>query len=361
MDSKNPLTNNLLEEITIQPPLSSPIPAVSINKQSSQFTPTTAEITKADVPETVKETLYGKMYQNFATNQLSKIRSGTEHIIPPKQKEGEEAGFYIIPKGEKFRVGWKSLIDALNFKPSTQLLFDILTEELTKAGGKSPDVTLSLDDYCFKRGLSDKKEARKRVTEDLRALYGASLTFKDKVKGAEEDFADVRLCESKAIRNGVIYFGFSRKLFDLLRGSPPMAYAQELYRIDTRKNPNTLPLWKTILAHKRMNLGKSNENIISVQSLLESAPFLPAYREVMAGGNRSPRDRIINPFERDMNGLSKTATWKYCYKKGPPLTEEEQKNLNLETFIRLMIEVTWNEYPGEIKEIEPAKAKENTQ
>ena len=91
MDSKTPLTNDLVE-ITLQTPLSSPTPAVSINKQILQPTPVTVEITKADIPETVKETLYGKMYQNFATNQLSKIRSGTEHIIPPKQKRRRRSG-----------------------------------------------------------------------------------------------------------------------------------------------------------------------------------------------------------------------------------------------------------------------------
>ena len=57
-----------------------------------------------------------------------------------------------------------------------------------------------------------------------------------------------------------------------------------------------------------MNIGKNNEDIISVKALLSDAPYIPSYEKVMKTG-RQLNQRIIEPFERDMDALSETLCW----------------------------------------------------
>ena len=62
--------------------------------------------------------------------------------------------------------------------------------------------------------------------------------------------------------------------------------------------------------------------------------------------------RIIDPFERDMDALSDTLKWAYCHSNNTPLTDEELKNLNYDTFIELLIKTEWNNYPDQTARLE---------
>ena len=62
-------------------------------------------------------------------------------------------------------------------KTSTHQLFDALVIALTESGAKSTTVILSLSDYMKRRGLKDRKEARKQFTADLAVLLGSSITW----------------------------------------------------------------------------------------------------------------------------------------------------------------------------------------
>jgi len=81
---------------------------------------------------------------------------------------------------------------------------------------------------------------------------------------------------------------------------------------------------------------------------------LPTYEEVMKG-NKNVKDRIIKPFERDMDALKPTLTWKYCHSKGKPLTKKEVADLTYAQFERLMVQITWNDYPKKAKTADKAE------
>ena len=109
-----------------------------------------------------------------------------------------------------------------------------------------------------------------------------------------------------------------------------------------------------------MNAGTPTENIISVQTLLNSTDELPRYEDIASTGRID--QRIIRPFERDMDALSNTLSWEYCHSKGAPLTAEELLNMDYSLFRSLLIKITWVDYPAEvaikaIERREVAKAK----
>ena len=121
-----------------------------------------------------------------------------------------------------------------------------------------------------------------------------------------------------------------------------MAYSENLATINTNKHPHSISLGKKILDNKNTNIGKSNENIISVKALLQCTS-IPTYEDVKEKHKSSYKEKIIQPFERDMNALYPTLTWSYCSKKGePPLTDEELQKLNYDTFINLNVKYKLN-------------------
>jgi hypothetical protein len=218
---------------------------------------------------------------------------------------------------------------------------------LTETGAKSPVVALSLEEYMAKRGLKDKKEARKQVANDLETLFNAQISFKGKGgKGQEQDFHDMRIIDSKGIKNGVINVTFGTAFYNLLLGYPVMPYPAQLWTLNSRRNPNSFYLLRKIAEHKNMNVGKRNEDIIAVKTLLAVAPNLPSYEEVMATG-RQLDQRIIQPFERDMDALEDTLTWEYCHSKNAPLTDEELSSLSYEVFKGLNVHIHWKQYPDQ--------------
>ena len=100
-----------------------------------------------------------------------------------------------------------------------------------------------------------------------------------------------------------------------------------------------------------MNVGKKNEDIIAVKTLLAVAPNLPSYEEVMAT-DRALNRRIIEPFERDMDALEDTLTWTYCHSNNSPLTDGELASLSYDTFISLLIKTDWKQYPDQTARLE---------
>ena len=100
-----------------------------------------------------------------------------------------------------------------------------------------------------------------------------------------------------------------------------------------------------------MNVGKKNEDIMAVKTLLAAAPNLPSYEEVM-NTDRALNRRIIEPFERDMDALEDTLTWTYCHSNNSPLTDEELASFSYDTFLSLLIKTDWKLYPDQTARLE---------
>ena len=306
----------------------------------------------AAVRDGEKTTLYSStgfntIRQGAATNALTKVKANPKYntVIDPI------TGTATISQGN-LTVTIPRFMELAGAKTSTYQLLDALTVKLTETGAKSPVVALLLEEYMEKRGLKDKKEARKQVAADLEILFNAKISFKEKrKKGKEPDFHDIRIIDSKGIKNGIITVSFGTTFYNILLGYPVMPYPVQLWALNSKCNPNSFYLLRKIAEHKNMNVGKKNEDIIAVKTLLSIAPDIPTYEEVMAT-DRALTRRIIDPFERDMDALSDTLKWAYCHSNNTPLTDEELKNLNYDTFIELLIKTEWNNYPDQTARLE---------
>lgn len=290
---------------------------------------------------------FSTIRQGTATNALTKVKANTKRntIIDPI------TGTATIKQGN-LTITIPDFTKLTGFKTSTYQLLDALTVALTETGAKNPIVALPLDEYMAKRGLKDKKEARKQATDDLETLFNAKISFKEKrKKGQEQDFHDIRIIDSKGIRKGIINVSFGTAFYNILLGYPIMSYPSQLWTLNSKRNPNSFYLLRKIAEHKNMNIGKKNEDIIAVKTLLAVAPNLPSYEEVMET-DRHLDQRIIQPFERDMNALEDTLTWTYCHSNNSPLTDKELASLSYETFTTLLIKTDWKLYPNQTARLE---------
>ena len=284
---------------------------------------------------------YRTIQQGKATNQLAR----TDFRIRPEQLS--LCGDAVIEKN-----GYKVFIEQLNqlkngVRPTAQQLLDALLIEATESS-KNPEesedtlVTLPLKKYMQVRGLSDEKSARAQVKEDLDALSKLRIYFAEK-----NNNYDFPICGGKGIVRGVITIRFDKDFFKLYRSYPVMAYHEELLKIKLKTNPYSLGLGRRILEHKNMNIGKSNENIMSVATLLDAIPDMPRYEELGDAGQL--RKRIIDPFERDMNYFEKTNmfTWHYCGKSGAEVSEPTTRI----EFEKSLIKFTWLDYPDQTERL----------
>lgn len=250
----------------------------------------------------------------------------------------------------KFPVIPETVGQLTGLKTSTHQLFDALVIALTESGAKSTTVILSLSDYMKRRGLKDRKEARKQFTADLNVLLGASLTWEENRGASTLATKGIKLTDSwewADKKKTAISYTFGTKFYKILLGYPIMPYPDQLQTLNAKKNPNSYFLLRKIAEQKNMNVSDVNHgDIISVETLLSVAPYIPTYEEVMRG-NRNTRNRIIEPFERDMDALEDTLTWEYCHSKGTPLSQEELDSLTYDLFKGLLVKIKWNHYPDQ--------------
>lgn len=275
--------------------------------------------------------------QGKATNQLTKLTDAAGYGY------NDITGEALIKNGDikvfidKYEQVSKSL------SPTTYRLLDALTVQFTNTGSSSTLIQLPLSEYMDRCGLKDIKSARAQVKTELDNLYRLSIEWSDKENGKQRDFAKTRICDSVGIKKGVILFNLTPAFYAYLSTTHIMPYPKQLYRINAKNNPHSFYFLRRIAEHKNMNKGKSNEDIIAVKTLLEAAPLLPRYEDLAEVGKI--RERIIEPFERDMDNLEATLSWEYIHRNGQALTEDELSSFDYKIFSGLMIKTSWKEYP----------------
>lgn len=290
---------------------------------------------------------YSMIRQGTSTNALTKMEVKNENI-------DKISGMATVTSGGVTLaiMDYSKLKGGL--RQSVYQLLDTLTAVATEHGFSSPTVKMTLDEYMLRRGLRDRKEAKSRLIEDIKALSGARLTWEEKKGKKTESFSFVSVADHGEVkRNGDITFTFGQTLFDVMRSYKVMPYPQQLLTIKTNRFPCAYPFLRKILEFSNMNVGKANADRISVKTLLEVSG-LPTYEEVMKG-NKNVQSRIIDPFEKNLDALEDTLSWEYCHSKGAPLTQEELDNMNYKIFESLLIHITLKNYPDQTQRIERKK------
>ena len=290
---------------------------------------------------------FSTIRQGNATNALTKLRA----------VEGKTAtidaitGTATITNGN-FILTIPNYASLAGLKTSTCQLLDAITVALTETGAKSPSVVIPLSAYMERRGLKDRKEARSQAKADMEVLRQASITGEEKRGKNTQTYSFVNIADSGEIRrNGDIVFTFGNTFYQMLLGYPVMPYPAQLQTINSKRNPNSYYLLRKIAEHKNMNIGKANEDIIAVKTLLSVAPFIPSYEEVMATDKHTDQ-RIVKPFERDMDALAETLSWEYCHTNGQPLQNDELQNPGYALVKGLLVKVSWKDYPDQTARLE---------
>lgn len=277
--------------------------------------------------------------QGIATNQLSKI------IADKKNTEYDPfTGISIYQKNQDFQL---SFIDTdfskvRGYTATTAILLDIIIYKLTKSGANTPVINITLDEFMKLRGLTNKKEARKQVKADLETLFNCRVSFTDSTTGKYQNFIDLHVLDSKGIKNSVITVTLGLSFFTLIKNYPLMLMPLNVFSIDLKANPHAYYISRKLAEHKRMNLGKANENIIAVKTLIEACPLLPTYEEVSQAG-RQVNQRIIQPFINNLTALEEYFTWEFCNTKGTSLSDEQLELSDYDTFINLFIKYEWKQ------------------
>lgn len=237
-------------------------------------------------------------------------------------------------------------------RASAYQLLDSFVKRYTDNGSRSPAVTLTLDEYMTARGLTDRQKAKEQAIADMKVLRSSSVAWEEKHGKKTVSFEFMNLADrGKVSRDGLMNFTFGATFHSVLSEYPVMVYPDFLLRINSKNNPNSYFFGRKIAEHKRMNAGKSNEDLISVETLLSVARSIPSYEKVMQG-NRNITARIIEPFERDMDALAPDITWEYCHRANAPLTEAELSGMSYSLFASLLVHVTWKDYPDQSHLIE---------
>lgn len=329
---------------------------------------------------------YKNMLQGKPTNALT-ATSGKRASYNPLNDRAT-----ITQEGVEVFINKYNSINTLDAKAHKVL--DLLTLKLTSnfpfgkdvneaSINKHRAVALSVEEYKEHLGLKDTKEARKQLSEAIDVLYNISLQWVEErwivpegkkrrkkvpVPHQTRIIDDVAIVkgELKPIKKGIAEVKFSYTIAEYLAQAYIMPYPLSLLKVNTRLNPNSYYFGKKITAHHNINAGKANSNILSVKTLLECSPELPTYNEVM-NGNKNIYNRIIAPFERDLDELVNNGTlasWGYCNSKHQPLTDEQKTPFNYDTFIDLYVEFELTDYPDQTErlkkkaeKVEKAKAK----
>ncbi len=294
-------------------------------------------------PARIEQQAYSTIRQGTSTNALTKFRAITGQTATIDSVTGTAT----IKQGN-FTLTIPNYEQLAGLKTSTYQLLDAITVALTESGAKSPTVILPLSEYMKRRGLKDRKEAKNQAKADMEILRQASFTWEEKRGKNTNSFTFVNLADSGEIRrNGDIVFTYGNTFYNVLLGYPVMPYPAQLQTLNSKRNPNSYYFLRKIAEHKNMNIGKKNEDVIAVKTLLAVAPFIPTYEEVMQSKGRALTRQIIEPFERDLDALEETLSWTYCHSNNAPLTDEELATLSYDLFKDLLIHTEWKDYPDQ--------------
>ena len=226
------------------------------------------------------------------------------------------------------------------------------------------EMTISVNDYMKKRGISDRKSAVSQLVKSLNYLYGLSMRYEEtsyydrqtggKLKKPETTTWRTRIIdafeddsESAIVKRGKIKLRFNTDLLLYLTNSYLMDMPDFAYKINGRKYPYGFKIIRKLAEHMNMNIGKENEGRIAVSTLLKDLPEIPTYEEVMEG-NRHITERIIDPVENTLNALAEEyggITWHYCNSKGKPLTDKQLEKYSYKEWITWLIEFELIDYP----------------
>jgi hypothetical protein len=234
-----------------------------------------------------------------------------------------------------------------NLDVVTLQFIDILIVEFNEKGRNDSKISITLESYMEKRGITATNKARdqiKRIFNNLnnmRLEYNLMDDFKIK-KTKQRVYKMKILSEEGTLRKSIITVKLDDDFCTLIKGFKIMQLPSKIYTFSEKENPHSYYLLKKIAWHKNINFKHSNQDTITVKKLLEVCPRLPDYESIAKTGQI--KQRIIDPFTRDMNAFSDVLTWDY-YQNDVRLSKDQASTMDYDSFTKLKIKVNWLNFP----------------
>jgi hypothetical protein len=203
------------------------------------------------------------------------------------------------------------------------------------------------------KGVMD--NARSKIRKDLSLLYSSSLSWKEKVRGKQGDYLDIRLIEAKGIKSGHITIKFTQIFSEYLVQLPITQYPIALLRVDER-NTNAYSIGLKMAEHFNMdnNLKRETAQLLKVKTLL-AVTTLPSIDNEVVKRN-GWENRIKEPFEKSLDALTACGLlkdWEYSHSKGEAMTDEEATSFNgYEEWAETLIHFTLKDAPDHTRRLE---------
>lgn len=204
---------------------------------------------------------------------------------------------------------------------------------------------------------------RRKVKKDLDLLYNASISWKEKVKGKDADFADVRILGGKGIKAGRINIEFSVSLAEYLILLPLTQYPPALLSLDERNiNAYNIGLKMAFHYSNDNNQIRGTAQLLKVKTLLEYTN-LPTISEVRTK-EKSWEERIKEPFEKALDALTGRGLledWRYSHSKGEEMTDEEATSFkNYEEWADRLVHFILSNAPNHARRISHQRSRKES-
>ncbi|MEN3240243.1 RepB family plasmid replication initiator protein [Fructilactobacillus sanfranciscensis] len=292
---------------------------------------------------------YTVIPQNNATNQMARLN--TKHDAKK------------LPFG-KTQVSFKdvtALFDGLKLGVSeTQLLDYIVVKHASDSNhDNNLAVTFKLKEYMHDRGLKDAKSARNSLKKGLDTLVGLQVSYSGGKGNSpyNQSFGKHNLFTGYDYHRGNIIVNFTPEMNQIIiTQAMPMPYHKLMFKLDSKKEKTAWYIFRSLLINKRTNYSQRRADTMKIKTILSSCRNLPSYEEVM-NGNRNVDDRIIQPFFKSVERLSKAFDYTFLTEDGKPFNYEE--GIDYDEFIKGSLVITaWKNYPDSwLKPIKEAKDK----
>lgn len=240
------------------------------------------------------------------------------------------------------------------FSAYSHQVLDLLIIELTEQNGlrsKSDyhlTVTIPLHTILEYMAIPQTKASRdetvKRLKKEMELLSSISLAWVEieKNNGKEErkSYDNVKPISGWAIKKGTLIATFGEKFGDYLINSHLTSYPAALLKLGNR-DATAYFVGKKLAYHAGLknNINKGSNECISVRALLASVPTIPTIDEVDADDPGHWRRRILEPFEKALDKLSKEGfiTWSYCGRGRSKIDDLDGWKSNIYSFQNLYI------------------------
>ena len=230
-------------------------------------------------------------------------------------------------------------------------LLDISTIKLTEQNGyraRKFNTNVEIDvieDFMKPCGIPITEPSIKKTKGTLRSIQEAwnaiTLDFMEKRAGREGESWHINILQKyeDSMANGKVKLQFTEDIAEYLTGAYLAHFPLPLLKTDER-NDNVYRMGRRLMLHYSnvYNQEHGTADIISVKALLESAPAIPTYEEVM-GADKHLELRIMRPFKAALDKLD-FIEWEYCNAKKTPLTKKQKAAFNYHTFIGCYVKFT---------------------